>query len=57
MPFLLYGPVYQGGLKYDSMAKHMRAIIAFLLIVQLVFPYPLYAATVGKFTAVVGMLS
>ncbi len=39
------------------MAKHMRAIIAFLLIVQLVFPYPLYAATVGKFTAVVGMLS
>jgi len=32
----------------------MKVIIAFVLIMQMVIPYPVYAATVGKFTSVVG---
>ncbi|HPC85679.1 MAG TPA: FecR family protein [Smithellaceae bacterium] len=36
------------------MPKRMKIIIAFVLIMQMVIPYPVYAATVGKFTSVVG---
>ncbi len=36
------------------MSKRMKVIIAFVLIMQMVIPYPVYAATVGKFTSVVG---
>lgn len=36
------------------MTKRTKMIIAFVLILQMVLPYPLYAATVGKFTSVVG---
>jgi len=36
------------------MKKRMKIMIAFVLIMQMVIPYPLYAATVGKFTPVVG---
>lgn len=36
------------------MKKCTKIIIAFVLIMQMVIPYPLYAATVGKFTSVVG---
>lgn len=36
------------------MTKRTKVIIAFVLIMQIVIPYPLYAATVGKFTSVVG---
>lgn len=36
------------------MKRRMKIIIAFVLIMQMVIPYPLYAATVGKFTSVVG---
>ena len=37
-----------------DMSKRMKVIIAFVLIMQMVIPYPVYAATVGKFTSVVG---
>ena len=36
------------------MSKRMKIIVAFVLIMQMVIPYPVYAATVGKFTSVVG---
>jgi len=37
-----------------GMSKRMKIIVAFVLIMQMVIPYPVYAATVGKFTSVVG---
>ena len=36
------------------MTKRTKMIIAFVLILQMVLPYPLYAATVGRLTSVVG---
>ena len=36
------------------MSKRMKIVIAFVLIMQMVIPYPVYAATVGRFTSVVG---
>jgi pilus assembly protein FimV len=38
----------------DDMKKRVQIIIAFVLIMLMAIPYPLYAATVGKFTSVVG---
>lgn len=36
------------------MSKSIKKIIAFVLILQMITPYPVYAAAVGKFTSVVG---
>lgn len=36
------------------MSKSVKKFIAFVLIMQMIIPYPVYAAAVGKLTAVVG---
>jgi len=39
------------------MNKYIREIIVFSLVLQLIIPYPVYAAAVGRFTSVVGTVT
>lgn len=39
------------------MFKTIREIIVFILVLQLIIPYPVYAASVGRFTSVVGKVT